>query len=259
MDSRPLRLLVSTAKAVLPPRVRRWLRAGYRQVTQWPPWVRFGSLRRVTPLSRDFARGQPIDRHYIEAFLARYASDIHGRVLEVGDDTYTRQFGGQRVIQSEVLHATSGNPQATIVADLAHADQIPPETFDCIIMTQTLQYIYDARAAIRTLHRILKPGGVVLATFPGISQISRYDMDRWGEYWRFTTLSAKRLFEEIFPEAHVRVEAHGNVLAAIAFLHGLGAQELRQEELDSRDPEYEVSITVRAVKPGRPTARLPGA
>jgi len=104
-------------------------------------------------------------------------------------------------------------------------------------------------AALKTLYRILKPGGVLLATFPGISQISRHDMDRWGDYWRFTTLSARRLLEKVFPAANVRVEAYGNVLAAIAFLHGLATQELRQEELDYGDPDYEVLIAVRAVKP----------
>jgi ubiquinone/menaquinone biosynthesis C-methylase UbiE len=134
------------------------------------------------------------------------------------------------------------------VGDLTCADFIPSDTFDCVILTQTLHLIYDVRAALKTLYRILKPGGVLLATFPGISQISN---DRWREswYWAFTNLSARRLFEEIFPSANVRVEVCGNVLAAIAFLHGLAVEELRQEELEYRDPHYEVSILVRAVKP----------
>lgn len=96
---------------------------------------------------------------------------------------------------------------------------------------------------------MLKPGGVLPVTLSGISQSSRYDMDRWGDYWRFTILSARRLFEEVFPPASVIVETHGNVLAAVAFLHGLAADELKREELDCHDPDYEVSITVRAIKP----------
>jgi hypothetical protein len=89
-----------------------------------------------------------------------------------------------------------------------------------------------------------------LVTVPGISQIVRYDMDRWGDYWRFTTLSARRLFEAAFPSGDVAVEAHGNVLVATAFLHGLTTRDLRPDELDYRDPDYEVLITVRAVKHG---------
>jgi SAM-dependent methyltransferase len=181
--------------------------------------------------------------------LSAHALDLHGRVLEIADRTYTHRFGADRVIQSDVLHAVEGNPEATIVADLTSAEHIPSDTFDCIICTQTLLFIYDVRSAIQTLYRILKPGGVLLATFPGICQISRDDLERWGDYWRFTTLSARRLFVEAFPDTYVTVEAHGNVLAAISFLHGLAAEELRQEELDYRDPDYEVSITIRAVKP----------
>jgi SAM-dependent methyltransferase len=212
--------------------------------------VVLGGLRRVTPISRIFGydRGQPIDRYYIENFLSHYALDIRGYVLEFGDNSYTRQFGGSHVTQSDVLHAKPGKSRATIIADLSAAEHIPTEAFDCIICTQVLMYIYDIRAAIRTLHRILKPGGALLATFPGISQISRNDMDQWGEYWRFTSLSAKRLFEEVFMAQNIVVQAHGNVLAAIAFLHGLAVEELRTEELDYFDPDYELSIGLRAVK-----------
>jgi SAM-dependent methyltransferase len=209
-------------------------------------------MRRLTPISGvwGFDRGAPVDRYYIERFLDRHAADIHGHVLEFGDDSYSRRFGGARVIHRDILHPVDGNPRATIVADLSRDDALPSESFDCIICTQTLMFIYDIQNAMATLHRILKPGGILLMTLAGIShRISRYDMDRWGDYWRFTSLSARRLGESVFPPANVDVDSHGNVLAAIAFLHGLAQQELHQEELEAKDPDYEVLITVRAVKP----------
>jgi SAM-dependent methyltransferase len=222
-----------------------WRRPSFPRVGH----VQFGSLRRVTPVSRVFGfdRGQPIDRYYIEHFLARHARNIRGRVLEVGDASYTQKFGGNRVAISDVLHVTEGNSRATIVADLTDADHIQSDTFDCIILTQTLHLIYDVRSAIQTLYRILKPGGVLLATFPGISPI---DQGAWGEhwYWAFTSRSAQRLFEEIFPAANVAVKTYGNVLAAIAFLEGLAVTELKRDELDYHDPLYSVLIAVRAVK-----------
>lgn len=242
----------------LPVHTRDWLKAKWRGEEYCPPMgkVRFGDLRRLTPCSRQFGfdRGLPIDRYYIEQFLSNSASDIQGRVLEIGDDTYTRKFGGDRVTQSDVLHVVEGNPKATFVGDLTCADHIPSDTFDCVILTQTLQLIYDVRAAVKTLYRILKPNGVALVTVPGISQIDRYydsDGDHWGDYWywSFTTLSARRLLEEAFATADLQVEAHGNVLSAIAFLHGLATEELRQEELDYCDRDYEALITIRAVKP----------
>lgn len=234
----------------VPAPMRAWIRPPLQRLRRARPLggVQFGSLRRLEPFSRAFGRdrGLCVDRYYIEAFLAANADTVRGRVLEIGDDRYTRRFGGARVSSSEVLHVTDGNPKATIVADLSDAPQLEPESFDCVICTQTLPFIYDVRAAVATLRRILRPGGAVLATLPGISQISRYDMERWGDYWRFTSLSARRLFEEAFAPAHVAVEAYGNVLAAIAFLHGLAAEELEAAELDRRDPDYELVIAVRA-------------
>jgi SAM-dependent methyltransferase len=196
-------------------------------------------------------RGLPVDRYYIEQFLAQNKRDIQGRVLEIGDDTYTRKFGEDRVSQSDVLHVSEQRHRVTIIGDLVQADKIPSNAFDTVILTQTLQVIYDTTGAIRTVYRILKPGGIVLVTVAGISKISRYDMDRWGYYWSFTTKSIRRLFEAAFPEENIKVEAHGNVLAAISFLHGLAAEELRQKELEYSDPDYELLITLRAVKPDR--------
>jgi SAM-dependent methyltransferase len=207
-----------------------------------------GAFRRLTPVSREwgFDRGTPIDRYYIEKFLAGHTSDIRGCVLEIGDDIYTRNFG-QDVSVSEVLHVTTGNPRATLVADLTDASQMGKDIFDCAIVSETLQYIYDVPAAIATLHRILKPGGVVLATFPGIIQSVH---ENWESLWRFTAASAKRLFGAAFAGG-VEVRTYGNVLTAVSFLHGLAKEDLRQEELDYHDPDYEVKIAVRAVKPVR--------
>jgi len=226
---------------------RRWLRQQQRHFDK----IDFGGLRRLEPISRKFGfdRGQPIDRFYIERFLAQQGNDIRGRVLELGDNEYTKRFGRNRVTQSDVLHATSDNPKATIVADLTRADCIADDCFDCVILAQTLQFIFDTGAAMATLRRIVKASGVVLATFPGISQISRYDMERWGDFWRFTSPSAARLFGDVFGAENVTVQAHGNVLTAVAFLHGIAAQELTDAELNHRDPDYELLITVRAVKP----------
>ena len=255
-DSAPAPRLLSLMRALMPRQLAEWLR-GLRRLR-----ARFRRMRRVAtiplesvePTSRVFGldRGLPIDRCYIEEFLARHSDDVRGRVLEIGDDAYTRKFGGSRVERCDVLHVRPGNPRATIVADLSRAEHLPGEMFDCMVLTQTLQFIYDVRSAVRHCHRMLRPGGVLLATFPGISQISRYDMERWGDFWRFTSLSARRVFEEFFPPGNLTIESRGNALAAVAFLHGLAAEELKPELLAHRDPDYEVLITVRAVKPTQP-------
>ncbi len=223
------------------------------RTTRWPPvgWVRFGSLRRLRPISPDWGmeRGTPIDRYYIERFLAENAGDIHGRVLEIGENRYTRAFGGNQVVESVVLHVAEQKEAVTIIDDLTRGDQIPSDAFDCAIVTQTLNAIFDVPAAVRTIYRLLKPGGVALITVPGISKISRYDMDRWGYYWSFTSLSLARLFEACFPAENLTVRTGGNVLVAVSFLHGLALEELSTRQLEQVDPDYEVVITLRAVKP----------
>ena len=79
--------------------------------------VNWGDLRRQKPVSKawGFDRGQPIDRYYIENFLAQNAHHIHGHCLEIKDDNYTQKFGGDSVYRSEVLDIDSGNHNATIV------------------------------------------------------------------------------------------------------------------------------------------------
>jgi glycosyltransferase involved in cell wall biosynthesis len=238
---------------VIPARVRSWVGLLTHGAHHTPPsgWAHLGSLRRTTPVSAFFGfdRGRPIDRHYIETFLGNHRADIRGRVLEVGDREYTQRFGGDQVTQSDVLHARPGNPEATLVGDLCTGAGIPQAAFDCIILTQVLPFVWDVPAAIRTAAAALAPGGVLLVTAPGISQISRHDADRWGDYWRFTSQSIRRLLESAFPRDAFALTVYGNALAATAFLHGIAAQELREHELDETHPDYEVTICVRAVRP----------
>jgi len=212
--------------------------------------VDFGDLRRTAPISRKFGvdRGLPVDRFYVERFLALEADSIQGQVLEIGEDTYTRRFGGERVTGNDVLHVTGDNSAATIVADLADAPHIPDGRFDAIVFTQTLQLIFDPPAALQTLHRILKPGGALLVTVPGISPVATRSV--WGPtwYWSFTEASLRRLLAQTFEARDCRLETHGNVLAAVAFLQGLAAEDLTADELSSRDPDYPIIITALARK-----------
>jgi len=243
-------------KAVLPDvmvhRLRHWWQgAGMRTLLIWPPIGSVASddlLCRTTPISREYGadRGTSIDRYYIESFLARHSRDVRGAVLEVHDDTYTQRFGNGRVTRNEVLSISPGR-KVTIVADLALADQIPSNSFNCIILTQTLQYIYDVAAAVRTVHRILAPGGVLLATVPGICSLGP-EVTVWPCYWGFRPASVQKLVSDAFAGGSTSVESAGNVLAAVAFLHGLALEEVNRAALDVNDPSYPVVVSVRAVK-----------
>jgi SAM-dependent methyltransferase len=215
-------------------------------------------LERLAPVDRYFGypRGRPIDRFYIEGFLARHGAqpgyltgDIRGRVLEIGGSEYARAFSAEGGIEKlDVLHADDSNPEATIVADLQSGEGVPDTAFDCVICTQTLHLLFDIGAAVATLHRALRPGGVALVTAPGLTPSCGREAAGWGDYWRLTPGSARKLFEREFPAEGVAVETYGNLRTATAFLHGLATEDLTEAELAVHDPDFPVTIAVRAVK-----------
>jgi SAM-dependent methyltransferase len=235
----------------VPAGARRRLRPVRQAYVDWrrsrPP--KLGDLRRVTPIDPNwgFERGTPIDRVYVERFIGSHAADVRGRVLEIAAPDYTNAFG-RGVERVDILMATEGNQEATIVGDLTSAPHVPDDSFDCAIVTQTMQFIYEVSSALGTLHRILAPGGVLLATVPGLTKISSIEDELYGEWWHFTGRSVRRLAEDVFGAGNVDVETYGNVLAASGFLYGLASSDLEPPELDAHDPLYEVVIGLRAVK-----------
>jgi SAM-dependent methyltransferase len=205
-------------------------------------------LTSVRPLSKHWGwdRGTPVDRYYIERFLEAHAADVHGRTLEVKDAGYTKRFD-RGVTRADILDLDPQNPHATIVADLCVGEGIPEGEFDCFILTQTLQYVYDVHAAVVQCHQLLKPGGVVLATVPTLSRISPDDGLEW-DYWRFTAASCRRLFGEVFGAQHVSVRTYGNSLTGVASLRGAAYQEIPRGKLDVHDPYFPLLVSVRAVR-----------
>ncbi len=201
----------------------------------------FGRAGSASPLSNNFGfdRGKPIDRHYIEAFLAAHRADIRGHVLEVADDGYSRRYGAE-IVSQDILSLDASNARATLVGDLAQGEVLPAARFDCIILTQTLQFIFDIEAAGAHVVQALKPGGVLLATVPGITPL---DKNEW--HWSLTQHSLKRLLEPLCDD--VSIEAFGNLFAATAFLHGAAVVETGTQKLDRFDPAYPVIVAARAV------------
>lgn len=206
-----------------------------------------GLLRRTRPLSEHsgYDRGTPVDRFYVERFLDAHRADIRGRVLEVKDDGYTRRFGSG-VTRSDIVDVDPGNTGATIQADLTAASAIPDASFDCFVLTQTLQYLYDLDAVAGHARRILAPGGVLLATAPAISGLGRPE-DGARDYWRFTADGLARLFGTAFGDEAIEARGHGNVLATVAFVSGMASEEVSAAGLADDDPRNPLLISVRAV------------
>ncbi len=205
----------------------------------------------VEPVSKSFGfdRGTPIDRYYIEKFLSNNSAYIQGVCMEIAERDYTIKFGGSKVSRAYVLHVENQCDELSIKGNLENGEGIPENFVDCFIVTQTLPFIYDVRQVAKNIIKVLKPGGVALITVPGITQISRYDMDRWGHFWSFTDLTVKRLFSELVPEENIDINTYGNVKVASSFLYGLCLEEISHEDLDHHDKNYQLIITAKITKP----------
>ncbi|MCX7927267.1 MAG: class I SAM-dependent methyltransferase [Candidatus Omnitrophica bacterium] len=80
-------------------------------------------------------------------------------------------------------------PNVDIVAD-AHFLPFRESSFDGVIITAVLEIVKDPQAVIREIERILKPGGIVLATLPFLQPYHPDPTD----YHRFTIEGVKLLF-----------------------------------------------------------------
>jgi glycosyltransferase involved in cell wall biosynthesis len=211
--------------------------------------VRLGDFDRTKPVSFDFGwdRGTPVDRVYVAQYIEANRDCIQGRVLEIGDDSYSRRFGGDRIARQDILHVHAGNPIATIVGDLSVSGTLPEGAFDCMVVVQTLHLIYDMKSALAELHRALRPGGTLLLTVPGITPVDRGEWhDIW--FWSLTPASAPRLVGDVFGRENVAFEVFGNAYSATMFLQGLASQEIDMAKLTEKDKAFPVIIGLRATR-----------
>lgn len=225
----------------LPPSVGNWIcRMRHPRVAHLP-------IRRVTPVSRCYGldRGAPVDRYYIEQFLAQNSRYVRGACLEVQNGGYTRRFGGDRVSRADVLDINPSNGLANIHGDLRHLNEVPDDTYDCVILTQVLQYVDDLGAAVRETFRILKPGGSALVTGPALSLCQDGHVT---DFWRFTPHAIRYILRQSFPEQSIEVRGHGNALVGVAFWLGLAQEDLRRWHLEYYDPDYACVVSARATK-----------
>jgi len=211
--------------------------------------VDWGNLRRLTPFSETYGldRGGSVDRGYIDAFIARNASAIHGRVLEVRDDHYA-SGAKKRIRQLDIVDIDSSNPRATLVVDIGAPGALPSETYDCVIVTQTLHLVRDIERAVDNIWGALVPGGTALLSVPVICRIDA-DFGPAGDFWRFTPAGWQLFLNRRLPTADVSVEGHGNLVVAIAFLAGLAPQELTADEIAFEDPHFPVVACARIDRP----------
>jgi SAM-dependent methyltransferase len=213
--------------------------------------VHWGNLRRRRPFSAYYGwdRGQPVDRLYIERFLDRMRDRIAGDVLEVRSRDYTDRFGSAG-LRSHVVDIDPSNQAATVVGDLCQSATLPPDAYDCVILTQTLQFLQTPDAAIGNLWRSLRAGGTLLITVPCAARVDHELAD--SDLWRWTPVGLRRFVERYCDGPVVHVEAGGNLVATLASTLGLAVEDLRDEDLAEDDPVFPIVACVALTKPTSP-------
>lgn len=208
---------------------------------------RWGNLRRTEPFSSYFGfdRGTPIDRYYLHRFLGANRELITGEVLEIQMSSYTARYGtGVRVAHSVDIDPVH---RPTYVCDLARSEGVVPTgRYDCVLLPGTLTLLRDIEGCLRQALRAVRPGGTLLASACCLVPLDPNAPD----YWRHTAAGWAELCGRLWSGCDVRVESHGNCLAAAAAMLGLACEELTPAELDVADPRYPVLVTVRCRKPG---------
>ncbi len=221
-------------------RVRKMAHDTQRLLRPRPSW---GNLRRLRPFSDFYGldHGTAIDRVYIEEFLSQYSWAVRGRALEVGEAKYTRKFG-TGVSHSDVLDIDPRNASATILADLDSQDSLPHNSFDCVILTQTLQYLVDPRVGLSNVWRAMAPGGMLLLSVPSICRVDASIL-RGRDHWRFTPSGLQTVLVKSCPDpAAFEILSFGNVLSCSSFIMGLTAEDLRADELEYHDPYFPLVV-----------------
>ena len=93
------------------------------------------------------------------------------------------------------------SPLVDVIAD-ARRLPFPDERFDLILCTQVMEYVANPSQVMAEFHRLLKPGGCLLASLPAI-----YPPDSETDAWRYLPAGIRHLTSAF---ASVEIAAEGN-------------------------------------------------
>ena len=210
-------------------------------------------LRGQSPFDDATVAGVLPVRHYWNLFLRQHRQDIRGSALEIGNANMVKGFGGTAVTRTTVLDAVAGNG-VDVVADLAHAWNVPNSCFDVFINQFSMHVIEDDLSALFHSVRILRPGGVLLVNFPCVSSYpadgleytpgKRSFVQRW-----YSPAGVRRMIDRLGLSEHATIETFGNDVGMMAYVHGISTRLLRHQWLAVSDPAVPILVCARITRP----------
>ena len=147
--------------------------------------------------------------------ILKFSKEIRGKVLDVGCfvgilSERIMQQGGKELIGMDRLEKALALAAArgiqTALADLDEAVfDFPDDNFDCVVVGEVLDYVFDPDAVIEDIYRVLKPGGKLIITVPNLASFGNRLLvllgwhpfgqevrPRQGGYWRYFTFATLR-------------------------------------------------------------------
>jgi SAM-dependent methyltransferase len=206
-------------------------------------------LKRPGVVYQDYGvrHGTPVDRLYIRRFVAEHSRAIRGRVLEVDRAEWVLLAEAETVSDLDILDVDAHNPRANIFGDLGDPHLLKRQTYDCILMMQTLQYVAEPRAVISHLWKALAPGGTLLLSVPVLTRLDLMCGPE-GDKWRMTVSGLRSVLEDHAPDGRIDVRGYGSLASAVGFLAGVPSEKLGRRVMGWDDPIFALVVCARVDK-----------
>jgi 2-polyprenyl-3-methyl-5-hydroxy-6-metoxy-1,4-benzoquinol methylase len=139
---------------------------------------------------------------------------VPGRLLEVGcgEGRLLARLQGQGWrVEGQDLDAKAADNARRAYGLTVHLGELetlglPAESYDAIVMNHVIEHAYDPVALVRECRRLLKPGGLFVATTPNPES---YGHRRFGPAWR--GLDPPRHLHLITPSAFAQIASAANL------------------------------------------------
>lgn len=203
----------------------------------------WGDFRRKVPICQAFGltRGTPVDRYYLRQFIEEIQEQVNGKILEVGGTPKDKDFYQLNQGSSyQILNLEAGSG-VDIVGDIHNPSVMEPESLDSVIIFNVLEHCYAPWIAVENIHKWLKSGGKCFAMVPNGIRVHATPVD----YWRPLPDGMNFLFRNFSQQ---KLYVYGNPISVIASYHGIAAEELSEEELNTFHPDYPVATCIVAEK-----------
>ena len=202
------------------------------------------TLRSIKKHSEKFGfdRGTPIDRYYIDHFLKNLNLENNfNRSLEFGEILYSDSFKvKEKYFLSHPEYETRDIASNQILFDLNSEHSYEGTKFDLILSTNVINFTKNPFVSIKHHIDMLNSRGTLVLTVSASMPISKFDAERWGDYWRFTPDGLNQLLRTLNCEYHIK--SFGSFVTSIAFLCGLSAEEIDATDLNKNDDSYPIVV-----------------